>query len=121
MRGLLKFGALALAIACLGACEKRQTLSEDKIYFFYQTTCPHCHVALQHINEVAPNIEIELYEISGEGRDLFLQCVEKFDLPRQAIGTPLICMGDNYIMGWSAEEAVKFDEYVTDFVMTPLN
>lgn len=120
MRKFFKFCFLAGCAALIGGCDTRQTLSDDKIYFFYQTTCPHCHAALQYINEVAPDVQIELYEISGQGRDLFMQCVEKFDLPRNEIGTPLICMGDNYIIGWSDEEALKFNDYVVDFITTSL-
>lgn len=63
---------------------------------------------------VAP--ELEIYEISGTGRDLFMQCVKKFDLPHKDIGTPLICMGDNYLIGWSEEEAKKFDSFVQPFL-----
>lgn len=103
---------LFMTIPLISGCQKKEKLEDDKVYFFYQTTCPHCHIALEDINRIAPDLELYMYEISGSGRELFIQCVEKFDLPRNQIGTPLICMGNSYIMGWSGEEAIKFADYV---------
>ncbi len=115
------FAIFACAI-CFFGCDKTEKvfLDSQKVYFFYSSTCPHCHEAIEYINDVAPGLELEIFEVRGVGRDLFLQCVEKFDIPGDVIGTPLICMGDNYIMGWSPVEAVKFDEYVKPFIMTQL-
>ncbi len=115
---------IALCVFGITACEKQVTetkLDDNKVYFFYQSTCPHCHHALEHINHVAPNLDMQMVEIAGSGRNLFIKCVQKFNLPREQIGTPLICMGDHYIMGWSEIEAVKFDEYVKSFMMTVID
>lgn len=104
-------------VALLTACSKDEAkkLDPNKVYFFYQSTCPHCHHALEYINRSAPDVSLEMISIDGPGRDLFIQCVEKFNLPRDAIGTPLICMGDNYLMGWSPAYEVKFDEYIAPY------
>lgn len=112
-----------LSLTCFVGCEKKEKISldPDKVYFFYTSTCPHCHDAIEYINDVAPGLELEIFEIRGVGRDLFLQCVNKFNLPGNSIGTPLICMGNNYIMGWSPVESVKFMEYVKPFIMTEVN
>ena len=118
MKNISKFFVAGIScIALLTACSKDDAnkLDPNKIYFFYQSTCPHCHHALEYINRSAPDVSLEMVSIDGPGRDLFLQCVEKFDLPRNAIGTPLICMGDNYLMGWSPEYEIKFDEYIAPY------
>lgn len=118
MRKLLFFIAFFVtAIPFLSGCSdnKKNELDPNKIYFFYQSTCPHCHHALEYINRVAPNVEMEMVSIDGEGRSLFIKCVEKFNLPQNSIGTPLICMGDNYLMGWSDSYEEKFDEYVEPY------
>lgn len=47
----------------------------------------------------------------GNGFELFKACGEKFRLGN-SIGTPLFCMGDKYLIGWSENNARKFDEYV---------
>lgn len=117
---MAKFTNLVLSVAAsivLVGCgaDNAKKLNPEKIYFFYQSTCPHCHHALEYINRTAPDVELEMIQVDGSGRDLFIQCVEKFDLPRDAIGTPLICMGDNYLMGWSQEYEVRFDEYVAPY------
>lgn len=118
MKSAFKF--LLTGVACIGlvgACsqENANKLDPNKVYFFYQSTCPHCHHALEYINRSAPDVSLEMISIDGPGRDLFIQCVEKFDLPRDAIGTPLICMGDNYLMGWSPVYEVKFEEYIAPY------
>lgn len=106
-----------LFVPLLSACNKEETnkLDPNKVYFFYQSTCPHCHHALEYINHSAPEVRLEMISVDGANNDLFIQCVEKFNLPMDSIGTPLICMGDNYLMGWSPEYEVKFDEYVAPY------
>lgn len=118
MKKLTKFLLICASMVAFTACEKQEEvqLDSDKIYFFYTSTCPHCHEAIEFINDITPNLNLEIFEVKeGQGRQLFLQCVDKFDLPRDMIGTPLICMGDNYIMGWSDEYEDKFKEYVQNF------
>lgn len=115
---MFKFLIMSVScIALLSACnqENANKLDPNKVYFFYQSTCPHCHHALEYINRSAPEVSLEMLSIDGPGRELFIQCVEKFDLPRNSIGTPLICMGDNYLMGWSSEYEIKFDEYIAPY------
>lgn len=107
-------GVIAVTIAACGTDDANK-LNPDKVYFFYQQTCPHCHHALEYINRTAPDVPMEMVSIDGAGRDLFIECVEKFDLPRDAIGTPLICMGDNYLMGWATEYEAKFDQYIAPY------
>ena len=114
---LYLFGFFGLSGLLLTGCGNKESseLSADKIYFFYQATCPHCHHALEYINRTAPGVELEMVSIDGQGRNLFIKCVEKFNLPRNEIGTPLICMGDNYIMGWSRSYEGLFDKYIEPY------
>ena len=69
------------------------------------------------MNEKYPNLEMKLINIrqSRENFELLLKCAKKFNIGNN-LGTPLICMGDNYIMGWSEEQQKQFDEYVKDFI-----
>lgn len=117
MKRFSKLFIMCLGVCILAACggNDENKLNPDKVYFFYQSTCPHCHHALEYINRTAPDVPIEILSVDGTGRDLFIQCVEKFDLPRDAIGTPLICMGDNYLMGWAPEYEVQFDQYIAPY------
>ena len=93
MKKLLS-AVLVAAAFCLGGCAEKSAIQSDKIYFFYSETCPHCHDA-------------EAY--------LFVKCAEKFNLG-QRIGTPLFCMGDNYLMGWAPEYENRFDAYARPFL-----
>lgn len=91
-------------------------ISPNKIYFFFSDTCRHCHDALAYINKTYPDLSLSMTNVNNPGGyELFLKCAQKFKLGRM-LGTPLFCMGDNYLMGWSPEYESKFDEYVRPFV-----
>ena len=114
------FSICAAALLLLGACDKgsKQTeeIAPDKIYFFFSNTCPHCHDALNYLNQKYPNLEISMANVGNpEGFELFAKCARKFNLGNQ-IGTPLFCMGENHLMGWSPESEKEFDEYVKAFI-----
>lgn len=88
----------------------------DKIYFFYQNTCPHCHTAMEYINNNYENLPLVMINIGDvKGYRLFIQSVKKFELGNQ-VGTPLIVMNDSYIMGWSDESISLFDEQVKELL-----
>ena len=91
-------------------------IQNDKIYFFYYEKCVYCHQALDYIKKKYPNLTYEYVDVYQEdGFKLFEKCGNKFNLGRN-IGTPLFCMGDKHIMGWSDISAQKFDEYVKPFL-----
>lgn len=105
----------------LSSCgdNKKQSLNDlqaNKIYFFYQDGCPHCHYAIEYVNKTHPNLAMEQVNIATpRGFELFVQCVRKFKLGDK-VGTPLFCMGDNYVMGWSKALQQKFDNQIKDFI-----
>ncbi len=100
------------------ACSKGDGLSDDKVYFFYSETCPHCHDAQAYISKTYPNLKMERVDVATpEGYNLFLTCAKKFNLGNM-IGTPLFCMGDKHMMGWAPAFEKKFDAYVKPFLET---
>ena len=109
----------------VGGCEKstdkvdvvqNNQIQDDQIYFFYYNGCPYCHYALDYMNEKYPDLKIVMVDIYKDGGfDLFKKCADKFNLGRE-IGTPLFCMGEHYIMGWSKGTEKQFDDYVKPFV-----
>ena len=114
---------LTLCAVCFffTACEKQsQAVSETeidrgKIYFFFSDTCPHCHDALRYIERKYPDLQYSMVNVANPaGYDLFVKCARKFNLGRN-IGTPLFCMGSNYLMGWAPEYEARFDQYVKPF------
>ncbi|MCM1324453.1 MAG: hypothetical protein NC218_10030 [Acetobacter sp.] len=91
-------------------------LAKDKIYFFTHTGCPYCEMAEKHIAQNRSNAAIEVISIDKpEGFYLFKKCAEKFKLGKN-IGTPLFCIGDEYLMGWSTENQQRFDELSSKFI-----
>ena len=112
---------MLVGVLMLGACQREQQnsqeeISNSEIYFFYQTTCPHCHHAAAYIRQKYPDLKLKNLDVRvHQNFDLFLKCAKKFNLQNDNLGTPLICMGDHYIMGWSNADANKFDIYVRNF------
>lgn len=114
---------LFIAVFCtvimfLCACKDSNSitvLSENEVYFFYQTTCPHCHTAAEYIKEKHPNIKVKSFDIKMPGNlNLFQQAVKDYKI-ETAAGTPLIGMGDNYVMGWGDNQITAFEEYVVRY------
>lgn len=107
-----------VAVVFLTACEDKKSvtyLSKSEVYFFYQTTCPHCHTAAQYIKEKHPNLKVKGLDVKMPGNmKLFQQAVKDYKI-NTAAGTPLICMGNKYIMGWSDKDAQVFDSNVTQY------
>ena len=115
----ITFSLFALVIFLCGCDSKTKEvspLSEDKIYFFYYNECPYCHKAIEYIDKKYPNLNMAMVNIYvGNGFELFKKCGQKFNLGNN-IGTPLFCMGDKFLMGWSDANAQRFDEYVQPFL-----
>lgn len=117
MRRLL-VALFCFVVMLLTACDDKNSvryLSKNEVYFFYQTTCPHCHTAAQYIKEHHPDLKVKGLDIKMPGNlRMFHQAVSDYKI-ETAAGTPLICMGDNYIMGWNDSDTKLFDEYVSGY------
>ena len=102
----------------LAACKKspeEKELDGSRIYFFYQTTCPHCHDAAKYIKEKHPDLKIVSRDVRLPGNQkLFRYAVKKYKIG-EAAGTPLICFKDKYIMGWSDAKAQEFEKYAEPY------
>ena len=102
-------------LTIVGQAKAEDEISADKIYFFTYKGCPYCQMADDHINKKHTNLKIEKIDIyKPGGMYLFKKCAEKFNLGRN-IGTPLFCMGNDYIMGWSEDNQKRFDELSIHF------
>ena len=107
---LFCLSGLLLASACGDDSENITKLSQDQIYFFYKNSCPHCHEAAEYIKANHPDLNIKGLDVQMPGNQkLFTSAVKTYKIGAMA-GTPLICMGDEYIMGWGKDSPQKFDE-----------
>ena len=116
------FTVLTLVVAFLTGCSDKSTSAttnaetKEYISFFYSNTCPHCHEAMKFVNARYPDLRMNMVNVSTkQGQKKLLECAQKFNLGNR-VGTPLFCMGDKYIMGWSKEFGPRFDEYVQPFL-----
>ena len=91
-------------------------LKDNKIYFFTKDGCPYCQKAENYISQNHPNVKIEYKDISkNTNYILFKKCAQKFKISKSHLGTPLICMGDDYILGWSEKSKEKFHKLIKNF------
>ena len=101
---------LALGLFTFG-CDSTARLDAKTIYFFTKPGCPYCEKASDYIKQQHPNLSVEYKNVKEiSARDLMLSCAEKFKLPTNRLGTPLICMGDNYLLGWGPDASVEFEK-----------
>lgn len=90
-------------------------LSASKVYFFYQETCPHCHEAAAYLHEKHPNAKIKALNIKMSGNmNLFTEAVQTYEIGPRA-GTPLICFGKEYIMGWGPEDQEQLEKLIVGY------
>lgn len=117
----LLFGVLCISHLAV-AQEMTPVYQSDKIdnetiYFFTKDMCPYCNHAATYIATNYPQLHVEFKDITTEeNMELMIACADKFKLNKRQLGTPLICMGQHYILGWSESEAKNFDSYVKDFL-----
>lgn len=109
----------AFCVYLLGACHSEsdiKSLSKKEIYFFYQTTCQHCHTAAQYIKNKYPHLKINSRDIKLPGNlALFREAVQTYNVSG-SVGTPLICFGEHYIMGWGPKDNEVFDYYAQPYL-----
>lgn len=119
MRKTLTIFFSVLGLFFLNACNHEQDitdLSAHEIYFFYQNTCSHCHTAAQYIKNKYPHLKINSRDIKLPGNlALFREAVATYNI-HSAAGTPLICFGEHYIMGWGPKDNDVFDYYVQPYL-----
>ena len=82
----------------------------NEFHFFYQVGCPHCHNEINFIEE--SKIEKKYPEIifyrhnlaNSESRTLFLETANKFEISKNALGTPITVIGTEIIQGFDSPE-----------------
>ncbi len=108
--------ACLLAAGCGQNTAEKEVCDGQKIYFFYQTACPHCHDAAKYIKNKYPHLAIEAIDVNKDNNMALLQkAAKKYEITER-MGTPLICFGDNHIMGWSEQNKRLFDMFVQPFL-----
>lgn len=109
------FAGASIFLAACSDEDEISSLSREEVYFFYQETCPHCHVAADYIKENHPTMRVKALDIKMPGNmRLFEKAVKGYKIDGVA-GTPLICFGNHYIMGWSEDDVGRLDEYARDY------
>lgn len=111
-----------LCLSFLGISANKATANSipeqttTQIYFFFMPGCPHCQNALKYIKGKYPNLVLIGRDISQPGNmKLMQQAVADYGIYGM-IGTPLICLGNNYIMGWDETSPQNFDSYVQPYL-----
>ena len=94
------------------AVSAEEAQKNERFYFFYSETCPHCHEAMPFLEEIEkefPNIEFRKLEVSQDAANLaiFSKKVEKCD---NKGGVPTFIFLDQCIVGFkkgTSEEKIR--------------
>ena len=113
MKKFLTVIMLVFTIMLSGCNEKKTT---NRIYVFYQPGCGHCEHAHNYLRRYYRNYDIKELNIrEGNNMGYLLRFAKKYRIPEQSLGTPLIVMGNHYIMGWGEEQQKQFNRYAKNF------
>ena len=93
---------------------KTADMQLNKVYLFTKKGCPYCTQAVSYIKQNHPDFQIEILDIleSETNRNMAIACANRFGIPLNRLGTPLICMPDDVILGWGGDAPKHFDDYV---------
>ena len=98
----------------LGGCEEKA--NTNRIYVFSQPGCQHCQHAKNYMDRYYKDYDIKEMNIhEGSNMSYMLRYARKYKIPETNLGTPLIIMGNNYVMGWGTEQMHEFNRYAKDF------
>ena len=91
-------------------------IDPNKIYFFAHSMCQECKDTFVFFINQHADLNIPIVDMKHkENFNLYKKCVEKFNIKNAELRLPLICMGDNYIMGWKKTDEAKFNLYLQEF------
>ncbi len=86
-------------------------LIHDKIYFFAHSMCHSCKDAFIYFSTHHKELNIPIIDMKHQNNlNLYKECVKKFNIKNQELRLPLICMKDNYIMGWDKHSEQLFEQ-----------
>ena len=104
----------AAGIEALPAEEEH--LLDNKIYFFAHSMCMNCKDAFVYIYTHHADLGIPIMDMKFHHNfELYKECVQKFNISNRELRLPLICMGDNFIMGWDEQSGNAFEQHLAAF------
>lgn len=88
-----------------------------EVLFFTKNMCPYCNHAAAYLSTQYPDVSVSFIDIeTSDGWERFLETVDALQLNTQRLGTPLIVVGQQYILGWSPDEEKKLDDLLKSFL-----
>jgi hypothetical protein len=97
---VLALPAVLLCAAFLAGAEP-----QARAVLFYTPTCPYCHEVMErHLPPIQERFGAQLVIIpinvaTPEGREVFLEFVEAFEIPREQRGVPALLVGRRVLVG----------------------
>jgi hypothetical protein len=92
-------------------------IDPNKIYFFAHSMCSSCKDAYVYLHTYHKDLNIPITNMSEKhSLDLYKQCVKKFNIPNYELRLPLICMKDDYIMGWDKKSEELFQKALENYL-----
>ncbi len=100
----------------LAVSEQTETVDlqqTPEVLFFTKNMCPYCNHAAAYLSTHYSDLPVTFIDIeTSDGWKRFLETVDTLQLDTQQLGTPLIVIGKQYILGWSPAEQEKLDIFL---------
>lgn len=104
---------LCVVIMFISSCKED---SSNTIYVFSQPGCGHCINAHNYMQRYYKNYDIKEINIhEGNNMNKLYSYAKKHKIPNQKLGTPLIIMGNEYILGWGNEQTKAFNRNIKKY------
>lgn len=104
---------LCVMLLFMSACKENNA---NTIYVFSQPGCGHCVNAHNYMQRYYKNYDIKEINIhQANNMNKMLSYATKFKISKNKLGTPLIVMGDKYILGWGEEQTKAFNRNIKKY------
>ncbi len=120
MKNIIFILIVILAGIFIYIARPNHTIPTDRLVVFSQEQCPHCHEAMAFIdNQIRPkypNLKIKILDIANKANmNKLLALVDKQQLNKNTLGTPIIVLGETTLIGWTAATEIKLINAVQRF------
>lgn len=108
---------LALLLLALLLLPKIVYASEIDIYFFYQSSCPHCKDEHEYLNDLDQdeNINIHYYQVDGSKKNQNLLKTVKKVFKMDDSYVPYIVIGSNNYTGFNETVSTRIEEDIKNY------
>ena len=125
MRKFLFLALSVLLVSCVFDADVKPGLSvieesHDRVVFLHSPTCGYSRSAQEYLQN---NYRAPVYYVNIDKQynvDWVKAAQYDYELKKtwgDSIRTPIICFGENYVMGWGYDQRILLDKYIQKYLI----